>query len=44
MQLADELFRDQQEYISKVTKTERDACALVDAGFDYVCDFDNADF
>ncbi len=42
MQLADELFRDQQEYISKVAKTEVDACALVDAGFDYVCDFDNS--
>jgi hypothetical protein len=42
VQLAEELFRDQQEYISKVAKTEVDACALMDAGFDYVCDFDNA--
>jgi len=42
VQLAEELFRDQQEYISKVAKTETDACALIDAGFDYVCDFDNA--
>ena len=42
VQFADELFRDQQEYISKVAKTEVDACALIDAGFDYVCDFDNA--
>lgn len=42
VQLAEELFRDQQEYISKVAKSEVDACALVDAGFDYVCDFDNA--
>jgi integrase len=42
VQLAEELFRDQQEYVSKVAKTEVDACALIDAGFEYVCDFDNA--
>jgi integrase len=42
VQLAEEPFRDQQEYISKVAKTEVDACALIDAGFDYICDFDNA--
>lgn len=39
VQLAEELFKDQQEYISKVAKTERDACSLVDAGFEFVCDF-----
>jgi integrase/DNA-directed RNA polymerase subunit RPC12/RpoP len=39
VQLAEELFKDQQEYISKVAKTESDACALVDAGFEFVCDF-----
>jgi integrase len=38
--LAEELFKDQQESVSKVAKTEKDACALVDAGFEYVCDFD----
>jgi len=42
VQLAEELFRDQQEYVSKVAKTEKDACTLIDAGFEYVCDFDNA--
>jgi len=42
VQLAEELFRDQQEYVSKAAKTEVDACALIDAGFEYVCDFDNA--
>jgi len=41
VQLAEELFRDQQEYVSKVAKTEVDACSLIDAGFEYVCDFDN---
>lgn len=41
VQLAEELFRDQQEYVSKVAKNEKDACALVEAGFEYVCDFNN---
>jgi integrase len=40
--LAEELFKDQQEYISKVAKNTLDACALVDAGFEYVCDFEGA--
>ena len=39
IQLAKELFKDQVEYISKVAKTEGEACALIDAGFDFVCDF-----
>jgi len=42
VQLAEALFKDQQEYVSKVAKTEVDACALVDAGFEFVCDFDGA--
>jgi len=33
------LFKDQQEYVSKVAKNEKDACALIEAGFEYVCDF-----
>ena len=37
--LAEALFKDQQEYVSKVAKTEKDACALIDAGFEFVCDF-----
>jgi integrase len=39
VQLAEELFKDQQEYVSRVAKTEVDVCALVDAGFEFVCDF-----
>ena len=39
IQLAKELFKDQVEYISKVAKTEGEACALIDDGFDFVCDF-----
>jgi integrase len=34
--LAEDLFKDQQEYISKVAKTVKEVCALVDAGFEYV--------
>jgi hypothetical protein len=40
--LAEELFKGEQEYGSKVAKTTTDTCALVEAGFEYVCDFDNA--
>lgn len=39
VQLAEELFKDEIEYISKVAKTEGEACSLIDAGFDFVCDF-----
>jgi len=42
VQLAEELFKDQQEYVSKVAKNEADACALIEAGFDFVCDFNEA--
>ena len=42
VQLAEELFKDQQEYVSKVAKTEADICSLVDAGFEYVCDHNEA--
>jgi len=34
--LAEELFRGQQEYVSKVAKNVKEACVLVDAGFEYV--------
>jgi len=42
VQLAEELFKDQQEFVSKVAKTEKDACALIDVGFEFVCDFNGA--
>ncbi len=42
VQLAEALFKDQQEYVSKVAKTEKEICKLVDAGFEYVCDLDGA--
>lgn len=31
-------FKD-EEYASRVAHTENEACQLVEAGFDYVCDF-----
>jgi len=34
--LAKELFKGQQEYVSKVAKNIKESCALVDAGFEYV--------
>ncbi|MCS7115417.1 MAG: tyrosine-type recombinase/integrase [Candidatus Bathyarchaeota archaeon] len=34
--LAEELFKDKQEYISKVAKNVKEACALIEAGFEYV--------
>ena len=40
IQLEEALFNDQTDFVSKVAKTEKEACALIDAGFDFVCDFD----
>jgi len=40
IQLEEALFNDQTDFISKVAKTEAEACLLIDAGFDFVCDFD----
>jgi hypothetical protein len=42
VQLAEQVFKGQQEYISKVAKTEKDACELIEAGFEYVCDFQDS--
>jgi integrase len=39
VQLAEILFKDQIEYVSKVAKTEGEACILIEAGFEFVCDF-----
>ena len=42
IQLAEALFQDEQEYISKVAKTEKEVCSLVEAGFEYVTDLKEA--
>jgi len=33
------LFQGDEEYISKVAKTENEVCKLIEDGFEYVCDF-----
>jgi hypothetical protein len=40
VQLEEALFQGEHEYISKVAKTEKEICSLVDAGFEYVTDFE----
>jgi integrase len=37
--LAEALFKEQEDYVSRVAKTEKEACGLIEAGFEYVCDF-----
>jgi integrase len=40
IQLEEALFKDEIDYVSKVAKSENEACVLIEAGFDFVCDFD----
>ena len=40
IQLDEALFKDEIDYISKVAKTEAEACQYIEAGFEYVCDFE----
>jgi integrase len=40
IQLEEALFKDEIDYTSKVAKTEAEACVLIEAGFEFVCDFD----
>ncbi len=42
VQLAEELFKDQIDYGSRVAKTENEACVLIEAGFEFVCDFNGS--
>ena len=44
VQLPEELFKDEIGYVSKLAKTEAEACVLIDSGFDFVCDFDGTNF
>jgi integrase len=39
IQLEEALFKDEIDYVSKVAKTENEACVLIEAGFEFVCDF-----
>lgn len=40
IQLEEALFKNEIDYVSKVAKTEGEACVLIEAGFEFVCDFD----
>jgi len=31
-----------EDYMSRVAKTEQEICSLIDGGFKYVCDFQDA--
>jgi integrase len=42
VQLEEALFQGETDYISKVAKTEKEICQLVEAGFDFVTDFQDA--
>lgn len=42
VQLEEALFQGEQDYISKVAKTEKGICGLVEAGFEYVTEFEGA--
>jgi hypothetical protein len=39
VQLEDTLFQGESEYISKIAKTEQEICTLIEAGFEYVTEF-----
>jgi integrase len=39
VQLEEALFQGETNYISKVAKTEKEICSLVEAGFEYVTEF-----
>jgi integrase len=42
VQLEEALFQGECEYISKVAKTEKEICSLVESGFEYVTEFEGA--
>jgi hypothetical protein len=42
VQLEEALFQDETNYISKVAKTETEICSLIEAGFEYVTEFQDS--
>ena len=42
IQLEEALFQGETNYISKVAKTEKDICVLIEAGFEYVTEFEGS--
>jgi integrase len=37
--LAEQLFRGEDEYVSRVARTLKEACALISGGFEFVCEW-----
>ena len=44
IQLEEALFQGEIDYISKVAKTQGQICALIEAGFEYVTEFEGVKF
>lgn len=42
VQLEEALFQGETDYISKVARTEKEICSLIEAGFEYVTEFEGA--
>jgi hypothetical protein len=42
VQLEEALFQGETNYISKFAKIEQEICSLVEAGFEYVTEFEGA--
>ena len=42
VQLEEALFQGETSYISKVAKTEKEICSLIEAGFEYVTEFEGS--
>jgi len=41
-QFEEAIFQGENEFISKVAKTEKEICSLIEAGFEYVTEFQDA--
>jgi hypothetical protein len=44
IQLEEALFQGEIDYISKVAKTPGEICVLIEAGFEYVTEFEDLKF
>ena len=44
VQLEEALFQGECEYISKIARTEKEICSLIEAGFEFVTEFQGAKF
>ena len=42
VQLEEALFQGETEYISKIAKSEKEICKLIEVGFEYVTEFEGS--